>query len=58
MPKPRIGGCADALKTVDVTNRGGSMFLRLPGNTIGRRNIMKARKRPLLALTSAGYSHA
>jgi hypothetical protein len=29
------------------------MVLRLPGNTIGRRNIMKARKGPLLGLTSA-----
>src|SRR5205807_3649771 len=30
--KPRVGGCADALKTVDVTDLGG---LRLPGSTIG-----------------------
>jgi len=26
---------ADALKNVDMTDLGGSMFLRLPGNTIG-----------------------
>jgi hypothetical protein len=33
--KPRVGGCADALNTVDVTDLGGSKFLRLPANTIG-----------------------
>src|SRR5438445_3558455 len=32
--KPRFGGCADALKAVDVTDLGVSMFLRLPGNAI------------------------
>ena len=26
---------ADALKNVNMTDLGGSMFLRLPGNTIG-----------------------
>jgi len=26
---------ADALKNVDMTELGGSMFLRLPGNIIG-----------------------
>jgi hypothetical protein len=26
---------ADALKNVDMTDLGGSMFLRLPGNTMG-----------------------
>jgi hypothetical protein len=26
---------ADALKNVDMTDLGGSMFLRLPENTIG-----------------------
>jgi hypothetical protein len=26
---------ADALKNVDMTDLGGCMFLRLPGNTIG-----------------------
>jgi hypothetical protein len=26
---------ADALKNVDMTDLGGGMFLRLPGNTIG-----------------------
>jgi hypothetical protein len=28
----RVGGCADALRTVDVTDPGGSTFLHLPGN--------------------------
>jgi hypothetical protein len=31
----RFCGCGDALKTVDVTDLGGSTFLRLPENTIG-----------------------
>jgi hypothetical protein len=36
MPKNlRVGSCADALRTVDVIDPGGSRFLRLPGNTIG-----------------------
>jgi hypothetical protein len=33
--KPLFGGCADALKAVDVIDLGASMFLRLLGNTIG-----------------------
>src|SRR5262245_59417624 len=41
----------DALKDVD-TDLGGSMFLRLP-ETPWEENTMKARKAPLLALTSA-----
>jgi hypothetical protein len=36
-----------------LTNRGGSVFLRLPKNTCGGENTMKATKSPLLALTSA-----
>jgi len=31
----RVGGYANAAKTIDVTDLGGSKFLRLPGNTIG-----------------------
>jgi len=30
--KPRVGGYADAAKTIDVTDLGGSMFLRLPAS--------------------------
>jgi hypothetical protein len=33
--KRRVGGYANALKNVDMTDLGGSMFLRLPGNTMG-----------------------
>jgi hypothetical protein len=33
--KRALAANADALKNVDMTDLGGSMFLRLPGNTIG-----------------------